>query len=546
MIGANIVINRLRIHKLKFYNNKNSIQRHNISGHKVFIIGNIFEDKFKLKNKLKEIIIKNKYKELLNINGEYFIFIQKKNKEIIIGNSKNSYIPIFYSYKNNILNIRSNIIDFEKKFFKKINFNKIYSWLLLNGRSFDNKTFLKEVKVLSSGDLCIIKSKKFLSYRSDIFNYVNKNLSLNKNISQVSNALKISINKRIESVKGNISFGLSGGLDSRILLSLIDKKYKKRIFTHTYGDKNNFESIIAKKVAHNLGFKHRFYEIKKKDYYDQANNSVKYGSFQTVFKNGVKTKYTKKIVKNDNSKFLIIGNALDVLISSSFSPEGLKKIKKIESYISWYKKNFQLFNSYEIKSLFKNFSMNTKKLIDDPIKFFYKKIKHKKNYINFNDALTFESRIKKWHNPSLAQQSRITNFLIPTYDLNFLDACSNISSKYRYNDYFRKKLIHKINSRISKIPTTDEMIKKFKSLKFKNKYYDTNLGLDMKNGKEFFTFYNNIKVKFKLTIFKKKFNLKYLNFLIEQHRSGVKDNTRKIFMCITLLIILINISKKSV
>ena len=37
------------------------------------------------------------------------------------------------------------------------------------------------------------------------------------------------------------------------------------------------------------------------------------------------------------------------------------------------------------------------------------------------------------------------------------------------------------------------MIKRFKSLKFKNKYYDTNLGLDMKNNKEFFTFYNNIK-----------------------------------------------------
>ena len=93
---------------------------------------------------------------------------------------------------------------------------------------------------------------------------------------------------------------------------------------------------------------------------------------------------------------------------------------------------------------------------------------------------------------------------------------------------------------------TDEMIKSFNGHQFKKQYYDTNLGIDMKNNNEFVKFYNNIKIRFEASIFKKKLKLSYLNFLVNEHRSGIKDNTRKIFMCITLLIILINISNKSV
>lgn len=97
--------------------------------------------------------------------------------------------------------------------------------------------------------------------------------------------------------------------------------------------------MISKRVSKLLKYKHRFFEIKLSEYYKHAFASVQNGSFSTIFKNGVKTKYSKKIKKFDNSKYFMMGNALDVLIASSFSSPYLKKVKTLKSFIKWYKKN---------------------------------------------------------------------------------------------------------------------------------------------------------------------------------------------------------------
>jgi hypothetical protein len=186
----------------------------------------------------------------------------------------------------------------------------------------------------------------------------------------------------------------------------------------------------------------------------------------------------------------------------------------------------------------------TDQKIDKILKKKVKKIKYNNDYIDLNDALTFESRIKRWHNPSLALQSRISNFLIPTYDKYFLKSCSEINSKYRINDFFRKKLMKKINSKLANIPTSNsfEINKKYKSQQ--KKFYDSNLGLDIKNSKHFSNMYKSIKETLIKSSFSNLINFNYLDSIIKSHESNKKDNSRKIFMIVTFLIILIFISKK--
>ena len=49
----------------------------------------------------------------------------------------------------------------------------------------------------------------------------------------------------------------------------------------------------------------------------------------------------------------MFGNALDVLIASSYSSKDLKKIRSKRKYIDWFKNKYQLFSSKELNLIFK-------------------------------------------------------------------------------------------------------------------------------------------------------------------------------------------------
>ena len=540
MIGVDINIRNNKLLKMNLFNNGNKIIKRKSNSISFFIIGNIFENQATVTSDILYKIKKNKFRELADFNGEYFIFIKHKKKFIFI-NSRNSYIPVFYLFSNKKLYFKSNILNFEKNYYKSLNFNKIIEWFLFNGRSFNNKTFLKKIFVLDPGQICIFQSNKIKLQNCKTFNFQKSDLSLNKSVEIIFKNLKKAINLRIGYFKKKISFSLSGGLDSRILLSLIDKDKKKFIKTHTFGAKNNFEGLVAKKISKYLGFYHKFYEIKYSDYYKYANYSVTNGSFSSIFKNGVKIKYFKDIKNIDRSNFFMMGNALDVLIASSFSNKSLFKIKNLKSFLNWYKKKYILFNPNEINNLFNKKFFISNNQIDFTLKRFVKKITYS-NFVDLNDALTYETRIKRWHNFGLALQSRISNFLIPTYDKYFLNSCTLIPSNYRIGNFFRKKLLNKIDPKLLNIVTSNDLERNQKN---ESRFFDSNLGLDIKKNFKFTVLYNQTKKEIINSNFKNFLNFDYIESIIISHKNGEKDNSRKIFMILTFMIILSQINNKN-
>lgn len=540
MIGVDINIKNNKLLKMNLFNNGNKIIKRKSKDISFFLIGNIFENQELVTDDILYKIKKNKFRELADFNGEYFIFIKHKKKFIFI-NSRNSYIPIFYLFSNKKLYFKSNVLSFEKNYYQSLNYKKIIEWFLFNGRSFNNKTFLKKIFVLDPGQICIFHSNKLKLQNCKTFNFQKSNLSLNNSVEIIFENLRKAINLRIGYFKKKISFSLSGGLDSRILLSLIDKDKKKFIKTHTFGAKNNFEGLIAKKISNYLGFYHKFYEIKYSDYYKYANHSVTSGSFSSIFKNGVKIKYFKDIKNFDRSNFFMMGNALDVLIASSFSNKSLFKIKNLKSFLNWYKKKYVLFNPNEINNLLNKKFFISNDQIDFTLKKFVKKITYS-NFVDLNDALTYETRIKRWHNFGLALQSRISNFLIPTYDKYFLNSCTLIQSKYRIGNFFRKKLLNKIDPKLLNIITSNDLERNRKN---ESRFFDSNLGLDIKKNLKFTTLYNHTKKKIINSNFKNFLNFDYIESIILSHKNGGKDNSRKIFMILTFMIILSQINSKN-
>ena len=59
---------------------------------------------------------------------------------------------------------------------------------------------------------------------------------------------------------------LSGGLDSRFIVTGLRKFNYKNVICISYGLKNNIEAILAKKIAKKLGYKWIFIEYKPKKF----------------------------------------------------------------------------------------------------------------------------------------------------------------------------------------------------------------------------------------------------------------------------------------
>ena len=96
-----------------------------------------------------------------------------------------------------------------------------------------------------------------------------------------------------------------------------------------------------------------------------------------------------------------------------------------------------------------------------------------------------------------------------------------------------------MNPNLSEVEVSNIIVKK--NLNNPNKeihkrFYDVNLGLDMKKSMYFDKLYKNLKkelIKYKAN---EVFNFSKIEKIIQTHKKDKKNNPRKIFMLITLLI----------
>ena len=546
MIGIKLKIFDNKVINFQFFNNGNRVIKFNYKNFKIVIIGQIFENKNEIFKKIQSSLDKKKLRNLLKLNGEYVLTaLNKKDKIYIIGNSQNSYIPVFYVNSKNNLSVDQNILNFNSKDYSQLNLKKMYEWLIFNGRSFNNETFLTKIKILEAGSLIIKNKKNLRNYLLPPFIYKPNKMTLNDATRMASNSLKKAINDRIKNSKGNTQLGLSGGLDSRILASLVEKNNLSKVTSHTISSKFSFEKKISSIVANNLKLNHFQINVPVKDYYLYAFEAIKFGGFNNVFKHGIYRKFLKRKFKDKDKYNIMFGNALDVLIASSYSSRDLKKIRSKKKYINWFKNKYQLFSLKEINLIFNEKKIDNKYLYKNFYNSLNKYNFNKNNSIDINDAFTFETRIKRWHNYTLSSYSEFINFLIPTYDQNFLKICSSIPSNLRLRDLLRKNILKKINSKLYNLKTSNflEKTNAKKRAKFKN-FYDVNLGFDMKKNNHILKLFYKIKKELALLDKDKFLNINLIEKSILEHKFQDKDISRRIILMISFLISMILIFRK--
>ncbi|UOY10268.1 asparagine synthase-related protein [Methanonatronarchaeum sp. AMET6-2] len=213
------------------------------------------------------------FKRLLsNLNGFYGL-IKRTEDHVIFATDHIGSIPIFYSTEKNKDLILSdsfnqvlNHIDSEK--WGPISITEF----LLAGYSSGPNTIHKNIKRLQAGEIINIdlNTKEIKRGRHFIYRNNPKPIkSKEKLLKQLKKIMGDSF-ERTKKVAGDkpIILGLSGGLDSRLIATMLKKTGYENVHTYVHNLQDKEDIPISKKVAQDLGFNWKKYnhthkEIKK-------------------------------------------------------------------------------------------------------------------------------------------------------------------------------------------------------------------------------------------------------------------------------------------
>ena len=196
----------------------------------------------------------NKIRRFLLDNNRNCSFIVKTKKILYCATSFCRDYPIFFRVNNKKLIISNNIRRLKKN--NDTFNNKSLFEFATCGYSLGLRTLLNGIYSLGPANILICNNKKIKIYK--YFTY-HKTLKIDsrKKIKDYLYELNKIIDDSLDFIIENsndrtIYIPLSGGMDSRLIVSKFHEKRFKNIKCFSYGLKNNSDALIAKKVANHL------------------------------------------------------------------------------------------------------------------------------------------------------------------------------------------------------------------------------------------------------------------------------------------------------
>lgn len=253
----------------------------------------------------------NEFEEIIKSLNGVFCIVAMISDTIYIATDITRTFPIFYTKYENQWIVSDNAVFLKEKY--DLSFceeaQKEFKCL---GYVSGNKTLLKDLYQIQSAEVvCLaqdtVTAQEYWTYASS--ENTNKSFSdLQKDLLGVYERLT---KRLIRTANGNtIVIPLSGGYDSRLVLTLLVKYGYKNIFCFTYGVSTSFEVSIAKKVANKLNVQLEVIEYSNEfidKYFDReeyfkyfvyGSNYVSLSHVQDFL--AIKYLYNKKIISQDS------------------------------------------------------------------------------------------------------------------------------------------------------------------------------------------------------------------------------------------------------
>ena len=390
-----------------------------------------FENSFHKEDEFSQLIISSYLEgKDLDFNGNYAIIIKTKNS-IVLSVDKVRSIPLFYYVIENKISVTNNA-----RLLPDIRNNKDIDELakleiLYAGYVTGSETLYPEIKQLLPGEIINFnlvesklqkKSHRYFEYLPEINNY-----KLENDLIDIGNiAIKNSIKRLIKSTKNRtLVVPLSGGLDSRLIVSELKKQNYTNVICYSYGKIGNSESKISESIAKKLGYKWIFIPYTRNlwEKLSKSNEYKKYFLFSDNFSSVPHIQDFPAVMFLKNEKHIpedsvfvpghtgdfISGGHIPLFIQSNFND-----INLFEFIISKYFRihDFEKLNIREkkliinkVKSTFSNLNITDSDKASEMIEYYdwqERQSKHILNSLRVYEYSDYDWRIPLWDDENIA------------------------------------------------------------------------------------------------------------------------------------------------
>ena len=400
---------------------------------------------------------KNEIKNRLLLLDGHFSIVIKSKKHIICAVDKVRSCPILWGLNNNniiISSVAKPIEDFLSLSVQDID-KEVSKIFALSGYTTGDKTLYSKVKQLNPGTfICIDKSGYSLEkyYEWKPWTYIQNK---NKNIFDLNNTNENIIKKLIKSLNGRqVVIPLSGGMDSRFIVSGLKYYNYNNVICISYGLKDNKDAHIAQKIADKLGYEWIFIEYSSKifkeaystnDYQQYTNycdnlTSIHFaGEYLMMQKlQGDKRIQKDAIFINGQSGDFITGNHIpQELLNLDYTSKSSENI----FYKTYFKKHYKQWEKLATED---NYT-RVKKYIESEIKYL-RENNIKFSYAGLYEYLEFLDRQSKYViNGARTYEYFGYEWRLPLWDQEYLNFWEDIDTKKKINQNLYKKTLKKYN-----------------------------------------------------------------------------------------------------
>lgn len=432
-------------------------------------------------------------------NGIFSIIIKKDNQIYLVGDRLRG-LPLFYSLNNDIY-----ISDMADSIVKELGVRRINSISLEDYKASGLfvsgfETLLEDIFQVQAAEIVSIDIMTLAISRKEYYHYTDNNSNLSsyndlvkgfyENYDKIADNLVMALNGRTAVIP------LSGGADSRMVVSMLKKKNYKDVLCFTYGIKDNIESNISKSVADYYGYPWFMVEYSPKmwNHFLKSETLIKLNAYTTNYvstthiQDFLAIEYLKNKSLIPDDAVFIPGHSGDMIAGSHISQDYLQDGMTYKEFINSIMKKFYAQTRTEgivkkIENRFKelNYDGITTELFLREMEWFNIKERQAKFMVNScrtYEYFGYEWLIPLWDNSQFEFWSRVPKELRFSRKLYFECVHDNIKST---ND---KNIGKDMGNEIRKIPIINNIARRLRRI---YSYFFNRMGFErMFSFKEYF------------------------------------------------------------
>jgi hypothetical protein len=247
-----------------------------------------------------------------------------------------------------------------------------------------------------------------------------------------------------------LTLSLSGGTDSRLLLSLLLNQKKVELDTHTFGDSFHPDAILARKLADELGFEHKMIQ-RELPSFDQVYDELKeYTAISLINNPSSAILQLRNYELIDSKTHTIIDGCIGEIWRREFlyklqlkGAKGIKKRNNNSLFNNVYHFRADLFNS--------DFQKEMTTGIDNDISTLFNQLPDA-NKIGVSDWIDYFAIKTRFPNYFGHEQNYLDQFVVcymPFIQLSLMQMLFNLPASLRKNGKFFKGIISSFDNRLT-------------------------------------------------------------------------------------------------